>query len=356
MVKLSQLIISKDYDRWGKYMKLSVLIPFYNEEEQAALTLATVDQILSTQVDCDYEIIVVDDGSRDKTWSIIETEKAKYPKLRALRFSRNFGKEAAVCALLEHAEGDCAVLMDGDLQHPPRYIPEMLRLWREEGWHIVDGVKIERQKESLLGRVSARLFYKVFKKLSHLDLQNASDFKLLDRKAIDAFNACPERNTFFRGLSAWIGFKRTPLLFEVDDRTAGVSKWSPKQLFRLSAQAITSFSSAPLNLVSYLGIVFWVFAIILGIQTLVNFILGRAAGGFTTVILLLLIVGGSIMLALGLIGSYIGRIYMEIKARPRYLLCDEIKITDTISHSPVTNKEDLSPMTDVVVPNKDTQA
>lgn len=305
-------------------MKLSVLIPFYNEEEQAALTLATVDQVLSTIVDCDYEIVVVDDGSRDRTWSVIEAEKVKYPRLRALRFSRNFGKEAAVCALLEHARGDCAVLMDGDLQHPPRYIPEMVRLWREEGWDIVDGVKSERQKESFLGRVSAQMFYKIFKKLSRLDLQNASDFKLLDRKAIDAFNACPERSTFFRGLSAWIGFKRTPLLFEVDARTSGVSKWSPKQLFKLSAQAITSFSSAPLTLVTMSGVLFWLFAFVLGVQTLVNFVLGRAASGFTTVILLLLITGGSIMLSLGLIGSYIGRIYMEIKNRPRYLLSTEL--------------------------------
>ncbi len=305
-------------------MKLSVLIPFYNEEEQVGLTLATVDEILSTIVDCDYEILVVDDGSRDGTWSAIEAEKYKYPRLNALRFSRNFGKEAAVCALLEHAGGDCAVLMDGDLQHPPRYIPEMVRLWRDEGWDIVDGVKLERQKESFLGRLSARVFYKLFKRLSRLDLQNASDFKLLDRKAIDAFNACPERSTFFRGLSAWIGFKRTPLLFEVDERTSGVSKWSPKQLFKLSAQAITSFSSAPLTLVTLLGAVFWIFALVLGIQTVVNFLLGRAASGFTTVILLLLITGGSIMLSLGLIGSYIGRIYMEIKNRPRYLLSEAL--------------------------------
>lgn len=311
-------------------MKLSVLIPFYNEEEQVPLTLSAVDGILAGIADCDYEILTVDDGSRDRTWAVLLAEKAKYPRLRALRFSRNFGKEAAVCALLAKAKGDCAVLMDGDLQHPPRYIPEMVRLWREEGWDIVDGVKVERQKESLMGRVSARLFYKVFKKLSRLDLQNASDFKLLDRKAIDAFNACPEQNTFFRALSAWIGFKRTPLPFEVDERSAGVSKWSAKQLFRLSTQAITSFSSAPLGLVTVLGVLFWIFAVVLGIQTLITFLLGRAAGGFTTVILLLLITGGSIMLALGLIGSYVGRIFMELKGRPRYLLSEEIDISEQI--------------------------
>ncbi len=311
-------------------MKLSVLIPFYNEEEQIPLTLSAVDAVLSGIKDCDYEILVVDDGSRDRSWDVLSAEKKRYAPLRALRFSRNFGKEAAVCALLAKAEGDCAVLMDGDLQHPPRYIPEMLRLWREEGWDIVDGVKIERQKESFLGRISARLFYKVFKRLSHLDLQNASDFKLLDRKAIDAFNACPEQNTFFRGLSAWIGFKRTALPFEVDERSAGVSKWSAKQLFRLSTQAITSFSSAPLGLVTVLGVLFWIFALVLGIQTLVTFLLGRAADGFTTVILLLLITGGSIMLALGLIGTYVGRIYMELKGRPRYILSEEIERSEQI--------------------------
>lgn len=306
-------------------MLLSVIIPFYNEEEQAGETITVTQAILEAIPDLDYEIILVDDGSKDQTWAVMEQHASRSDKLRILAFSRNFGKEAAICAGLDAAAGDAAVLMDGDLQHPPQYIPEMVRLWREDGYEVVDGVKVERQKESRLSRWTANTFYKIFSKLAKYDLKDASDFKLLDRKVIDAWKRFGERNTFFRGLSAWLGFRRITLEFEVADRQHGTSKWNFRSLMKLSISALTTFSSAPLHLIVVMGIIFWIIALILGIQTVLNFFFGNAATGFTTVILLTLIVGGAIMIALGLIGTYIGSIYDEVKQRPRYLISHDNK-------------------------------
>lgn len=306
-------------------MLLSVIIPFYNEEEQVGETIRVTKSVLEQIPGLDYELLLIDDGSRDRTWAVMEEHAAADEHLRILGFSRNFGKEAAICAGLDKARGDAAVLMDGDLQHPPRYIPEMLRLWREEGYEVVDGVKAERQKESRLARWTANSFYHIFSKIAKYDLKDASDFKLLDRKVIDAWKQFGERNTFFRGLSAWLGYRRCTMPFEVDERQHGTSKWNLRSLMRLSINALTTFSSAPLHFIVVMGVVFWIIAFILGIQTVLNFILGNAATGFTTVILLTLIVGGAIMIALGLIGTYIGKIYDEVKQRPRYLISRDNK-------------------------------
>lgn len=304
-------------------MKLSLCIPFYNEEEQVKVTLDTVIPIMDS-ITSDYEIIVVDDGSRDKTWDIIWAEASKDKRIHGIRFSRNFGKEAAICSALEAVQGDAAILMDGDLQHPPRYIPEMVRIWSEEGYDVVEGIKSDRGSESKIKSTTANLFYDGFEKLSGVSLANASDFKLLDRQVVDAWNALDENNTFFRGLSAWLGFKRYELPFEVDDRQHGETKWSIKSLWKLAINAVTSFSTAPLSLITWLGVIFVALSVIIGAITLVRFFIGNAVEGFTTVILLLLITGGAIMISLGLIGTYIGKIYDEVKGRPRFINMEEI--------------------------------
>lgn len=305
-------------------MLLSVIIPFYNEEEQVLETVQVTRSVLEGIPEIDFELILIDDGSKDSTWLRMQEAALEDSRLHILGFSRNFGKEAAICAGLDHAKGDCAVLMDGDLQHPPQYIPEMLSLW-QDGYEVVDGVKKERQKESRLGRWTANTFYNFFKKLTKYDLKDASDFKLLDRRVIDAWKELGEYNTFFRGLSAWLGYKRVTLEFEVADRMHGTSKWSFMSLFRLSVNALTTFSSAPLHIIVIMGAIFWLGAIILGIQTLVNFARGTAVEGFTTVILLLLVIGGSLMIALALIGKYIANIYDEVKGRPRYIISRDNK-------------------------------
>lgn len=304
-------------------MKVSLLIPFYNEEQQIPLTLDVVVPILE-QTGLEYEVIMVDDGSKDRTWDVITDACKRHPHLAGLRFSRNFGKEAAICAALDYADSDAVILMDGDLQHPPQHIPEMIRLWRE-GNDIVEGVKSTRGKEGLASRLNAKVFYGLFRRFSGYDLRNASDFKLLDRKVVDEWRRLGEHDTFFRGLSAWLGFKRTTFSFEVAARQTGGSKWSIVKLANLSLNAITGFSALPLQFITLMGLILLGGSVILAIQTLINWFSGHADTGFTTVILLQLLIGGSIMLSLGLIGIYIARIFTEVKGRPRYIIASDIR-------------------------------
>jgi glycosyltransferase involved in cell wall biosynthesis len=305
-------------------MKLSVLIPFYNEEQQIPITLQAVLPILE-QTGMKFELILIDDGSRDQTWPIIVEAGQEDSRIIGLHFSRNFGKEAAICAGLDQATGDAVILMDGDLQHPPEHIPEMIRLW-QEGYDIVEGVKLTRGKESLASRINARIFYGLFRRFSGYDLRNASDFKLLDRRVVEQWRKLGEHDTFFRGLSAWLGYKRATFSFEVAARQAGGSKWSVFRLAKLSINAITGFSAVPLQFITFLGMILLLFFLILGVQTLVTWFSGGAASGFTTVIMLELLIGGSIMLSLGLIGIYINRIFTEVKSRPRYIIADSTNI------------------------------
>ncbi|MDD2533488.1 MAG: glycosyltransferase family 2 protein [Eubacteriales bacterium] len=299
-------------------MKISLLIPFYNEEKQIPITLDTVVPILAS-TGYDFELILVDDGSRDATWSVIGEASRLDNRIHGIHFSRNFGKESAICAALDASVGDAVILMDGDLQHPPQHIPEMIRLW-EAGFEVVEGVKMTRGKESLMSRLNAHVFYGLFHWFSGYDLRNASDFKLLDRRVVAKWRRLREHDTFFRGLSAWLGFKRTTFAFEVAARQTGGSRWSIFKLAGLSINAITSFSMMPLQFISIIGSLMLIGSVILAIQTLFNWFAGTAAGGFTTVILLQLLIGGSIMLSLGLIGIYIARIFTEVKGRPRYII------------------------------------
>lgn len=302
-------------------MKLSLLIPFYNEEQQIPITLAAVVPIMES-TGMDFELILVDDGSRDNTWPVIQEASSRDPRIIGLHFSRNFGKESAICAALDQSSGDAVILMDGDLQHPPQHIPEMVRLWRNEGFDVVEGVKSTRGKESLAGRMNAKVFYGLFRRFSGYDLRNASDFKLLDRSVVEQWRRLGEHDTFFRGLSAWLGFKRTTFSFDVAARETGGTKWSVLKLAGLSINAITGFSVMPLQFITGLGLLLIFLFMILGVQTLVTWFSGHASSGFTTVILLQLLIGGSIMLSLGLIGIYIARIFTEVKGRPRYIIAD----------------------------------
>lgn len=299
---------------------ICVVIPFYNEEDQAVLTLQETESVL-TGAGLDYELLAVDDGSRDGTWEALVAYAGQRPRVRLLRLSRNFGKEAAICAGLDQASGDAVIVMDGDLQHPPRYIPDMVALW-QEGYLLVEGVKSKRGKESPLSRAAAGLFYGIFRKMSGIQLKNASDFKLLDRKVVDYWKTLPEKDTFFRALTAWMGFKRTRFTFVVEDRPTGKSKWGFRKLLRLSFSALTGFSSRPLLLIASMGGFFLLAFFILSIQTLVKYFKGLAATGFTTVILLQLLIGSLILISLGLIGVYIDALFREVKARPRYFIAE----------------------------------
>ena len=270
-----------------------------------------------------FELVFVNDGSKDQTWERIEEAAEKNSHVTGIRFSRNFGKESAIFAGLANAEGDCIAVMDCDLQHPPETLVEMYRLW-EQGYEVVEGVKRSRGKESVLHRASAGMFYKIMSKAVQIDMSRASDFKLMDRKAVEALLSMPERNAFFRALSSWVGYRTTSVEFDVQERTEGESKWSTWSLIKYAVRNIVGFSSAPLQMITVAGVLTLFFAIVLGIQSLVKYFCGHALEGFTTVILLLLIIGSLIMLSLGIIGIYIAKIYEEVKGRPRYFIARKI--------------------------------
>lgn len=297
---------------------LSIIIPSYNEEKMIEKTFDTVKEIMD-EAEIPFETIFVDDGSRDATYHNIAMLSDKHPEVKGLSFSRNFGKEAAIFAGLEAALGSCCVVMDCDLQHPPSTIVEMYKLW-EKGYEVVEGVKSSRGKENPLHTLCAGCFYGLISRATGLDMTNASDFKLLDRRAVEALLLMPERAPFFRALSSWIGFSSTTVPFEVQERTVGTSKWSAWSLIKYAIQNITSFSGAPMQFVTLMGWTMLIFSFIFAIQSLYHYFMGVALEGFTTVILLLLIIGSVLMISLGIIGHYISKIYEEIKDRPRYII------------------------------------
>lgn len=297
---------------------LSVILPSYNEQKNISNTAQVLAELFERE-QIDYELIFVSDGSADGTYEAVCEEKKKNSRVKGMEFSRNFGKEASIFAGLSVAAGDACVVMDCDLQHPPETVPEMYRLW-EQGYEVVEGIKSRRGKESLFHRGFAGLFYGIMSRLIKMDMKASSDFKLLDRKVVNVLLGLKERNTFFRALTFWAGFRSTTVEYEVQERQYGESKWSYSSLFSYAIQNATSFSTLPLQLVTLMGMVCIGFSLILAVQTLVKYFMGTAVEGFTTVILLILIVGGFIMLSLGIIGHYLARIYEEVKGRPKYII------------------------------------
>lgn len=299
---------------------LSIIIPAYNEEQNIALAVARLSEVLET-ADIPHELIFVDDGSKDRTYSCICEQSREHPSVRGVSFSRNFGKEAAIFAGLAEARGDACVVTDCDMQFPPEVIPQMWDLWKQ-GYQIVEGKKSSRGREKKGHGLCARLFYRLIGKAVGIDMNSSSDFKLLDRRAIDVMNTLSEKDTFFRALSFWTGFRTATVEFEVVERVNGQSKWSISGLFRYAVNNLTSFTNAPLRMVAILGGILLASSFVLAIQTLVRFFMGTAVEGFTTVILLLLLIGGAIMVSLGIIGHYVARIYTEVKQRPRYIVAN----------------------------------
>ena len=302
---------------------LSVVLPAYNEEQMIKKTAQVVGDLLEKE-QIPYELVFVNDGYKDHTWEKILELKEERAHIKGVCFSRNFGKEGAVFAGIAQAEGDCIAVMDCDLQHPPETLIKMYRLW-EDGYQVIEGVKASRGRESFIHKMFAKTFYSIISDATGIDMSRASDFKLMDRQAAEEFLKLPERNVFFRALSSWVGFKTTYVEFDVQEREAGESKWSFKSLVQYAVNNITSFSAAPMQIVTFFGVVFFVFAVLLGIQSLYMYFSGHAVAGFTTVSLLLLLGGSILMFSLGVIGYYIAKIYDEVKMRPRYIISEVIK-------------------------------
>ena len=300
---------------------ISVIIPSYNEESMIEKTFSTIDGILN-QNEIKHEIIFIDDGSRDNSWEIIQTLADCNCCVKGVHFSRNFGKEAAIYAGLSEAKrGGCCVVIDCDLQHPPEKIVEMYQLWKQ-GFEIVEGVKSSRGKETVINKVGADLFYGLMSKATGIDMHRASDFKLLDDKAVVALLNMREKNAFFRALSSWVGFKTTQIEFDVRERESGESKWSIRSLTKYAINNVTSFSTIPMQLVTLLGALLLCVSSVLSVIALVQKITGQALEGFTTVIISQLFSSSIIMISLGIIGYYLAKVYDEIKDRPKYIISD----------------------------------
>lgn len=299
---------------------LSVVVPAYNEELMIPKTSVVIPDILEKEK-IPYEIIFVCDGSTDKTWLEISNAHEHNPNVKGIKFSRNFGKESAMFAGLSVANGDCVVVIDCDLQHPPEKIIEMYRLW-EQGYEVVEGVKRSRGKESGAHAFAAKCFYSMISDATGIDMSHASDFKLLDRKVVNVLLNMHEKNAFFRALSSWVGFKSTQVEYDVQEREAGESKWSTKSLIRYALSSITSFTSVPLQIITVIGCVVFVIGFVLAIIDIVQKISGAVSDGYKTMIVLQLLTTSVIMIALGVIGYYIAKIYDEIKGRPRFIISE----------------------------------
>ncbi len=302
---------------------LSVVIPAHHEAEGLAETVTNIRR--HAEPLCIVEFVIVDDGSMDGTWAVIQDLAAAQSSVSGVRLSRNFGKEAAITAGLQAAKGDAIVTIDADLQHPPNLIPKMFALWKA-GAKVVNTVKQTREQESTLKKFLAKCYFKLFYLLSDIDVGNAADFKLLDREVVNCLIALPERERFFRGLVAWVGFHQETIYFDVEPRNAGRGKWSSAKLLRLALDSIVSFSTTPMHLMTFLGAGFGVIAVFLGLRTLWLWLSGSAVPGFATVILLLIVLGSILMIGLGIIGVYIAKIYEEVKRRPDFIVRERTAI------------------------------
>jgi glycosyltransferase involved in cell wall biosynthesis len=307
--------IVRDHD-----CSISVVVPVFNEGEVLALFHARLLDVLAT---CpgQHEIIYVDDGSTDNSSQILESLRVSCPQVGVARLSRNFGKERAMTAGLELARGEVVIIVDADLQDPPELIPSMLAAWRE-GADVVNMRRIERDGETLAKKASAHFFYRLINRLSEVDIPtDVGDFRLFSRRAVDALNRLPESNRFMKGLFAWIGFKQITLDYHRKAREAGESKWPYWRLFNFALEGLTSFSTVPLRIASYVGFFSALGSFCYAIYFLVKtHIWGDSVKGFPTLIEFILLLGGLQLMAIGIMGEYVGRIYLESKRRPIYLL------------------------------------
>ncbi|MEG1847637.1 MAG: glycosyltransferase family 2 protein [Lachnospiraceae bacterium] len=298
---------------------ISIVIPCYNEEESIGHFYTAIQTLQQQLPEVTMELIFIDDGSKDGTEQCLTALHARDNRVKYLSFSRNFGKEAAIFAGLRTATGDCVVVMDADLQHPPGAIIEMYHKW-QEGYEVVEGIKINRGEESRVHRWFADGFYALLGKMMGIDMKNTSDYKLLDRKVVEVLGQLQERDTFFRALSYWVGFKSTTVHYEVGKRVAGKTKWSYFALLRYAIKNLIAFSFAPLYFITLVGGVIFLMGAGFGIDAVISYARGASAMGYPTLVFLLLLLTGGIMLSLGIVGIYIAKIYEQSKNRPQYII------------------------------------
>lgn len=300
---------------------VSILVPCYNEEASLPNLYAAVRKMMDENVEFDFELFFINDGSQDKTMQMIEELYKKDGRVSYVNLSRNFGKENAMLSGFDYVAGDCMVIMDADLQDPPELIPQMLEYW-EQGYDDVYARRANRGKESWMRRKLSLAFYRILDMTTRFEiLQNVGDFRLLDRKCIEALKLLRENERYTKGMFCWIGFRKKEIVFDRGDRVAGVSNWNFWSLFNLAIEGITSFTTSPLRFASVMGfiIAFGAFCFIL-FYVAKTLIIGDPVQGFTTLISMMLFLGGVQLLCMGILGEYIGRIFNETKNRPTYLI------------------------------------
>ena len=301
---------------------LTIVIPLYNEADVFNKFVKELSSQLN-KLNIQWEVLWVNDGSTDETFEMVKRVCLKDNKHRGISFSRNFGKEAAMYAGLKHAKGDAVVIMDGDGQHPVELLPKMVELWQNNSGDVISARKNERKSDSFLGRIRASLFNKILKALSGIDMEGASDYRLINRQVVDAILSTPERIRFFRGLSCWVGFRHFSIPFDVPCRLNGISKWNFRSLTRLSLDAITGFSTQPLLWVFTAGLIGLLISALLLIQAIWSWAFGIAVSGWTSITVLVLFFGSANLLAAGIVGLYLARVFEEVKQRPHYIINED---------------------------------
>ena len=308
--------------------KISVVVPMYYEEEVAKECYTRLKGVLDKIENYSYEIIFVNDGSKDKTLEILKDIAKEDENSKIISFARNFGHQCAVTAGLRYVTGDAIVIIDADLQDPPELIPEMLKLW-EDGNDVIYGKRKSREGESRFKLLTASMFYKTLNELSDVEIpKDTGDFRLVDRKVVDVINSLPEHNKFLRGLFSWVGFKQTPFEYERKERFAGKTKYSLKKMLKLASDGIISFSNKPLKIVGGLGIISIIISICILIYALLSYIfkLNNLSSGWTSLMVAITFFAGVQLLSMWIMSEYIGRIYDETKQRPQYIIDKKINL------------------------------
>lgn len=308
--------------------KISVVIPMYYEEEVAEECYNRVKNVLEKISEYEYEIIFINDGSKDNTMSILEEIAKQNTKVKVISFSRNFGHQCAVTAGLKYVTGDAIVIIDADLQDPPELIPDMLKLW-EDGNEVIYGRRKRREGESKFKLLTAKVFYKTLNALSDVDIpKDTGDFRLVDKKVVDIINSLPEHNKFLRGLFSWVGFQQKEFEYERKQRYAGKTKYPLNKMLKLASDGIMSFSTKPLKIVGGLGVLAIIMSFVILIYSILSFIFkwNNLTSGWTSIMVTMTFLGGTILISLWMIGEYIARIYDENKGRPQYIIKKKINI------------------------------
>ncbi|MCT6823677.1 glycosyltransferase family 2 protein [Bartonella apis] len=303
---------------------VTVISPVYNEGKGIAIFVEEVARVFS-KLEYDLTIILVDDGSKDTSWSDLQKIIPEKFRIQGIRLAKNFGKESAIAAGLSLADSDVVITIDCDLQHPPELMSKMLELW-EEGAEIVSAVKEKRQQESCLDRLAAASFYKIFHWITENDIGGTSDFILLDRKVADALKSLPEKLFFYRGVVQWLGFKQVSVSFVPKNREIGKSGWSFWKKLHLAIDSLTGFSAKPLVFIWFMTFLFVLFSLVVGGDAVISKIIGKSVSGFSTLILVILITGVAVLSCLCVLSAYIRQIFYEVKSRPRFLISQKIDL------------------------------